>query len=184
MFPTNPERRDDGRTVLAFGVIRPYKGLGDAIAAVRQAGDARLLVAGDPLEPIGPYRAVANGLEVEWRLGYLAQPEIDRAFGDATVAIFPYRPELDQSGALLRALGAGVPAVAYDVGGIAEPVRRFAAGRVVPPGDVAGLAAAVHELLSDQDALERARAGAQRARQTLTWDASARAHLDLYEEIA
>ena len=83
-----------------------------------------------------------NGLDVEWRLGYLAQPEIDRAFGDATVAVFPYRPELDQSGALLRALGAGVPAVAYDVGGIAEPVRRFGAGRVVPAGDVAGLAAA------------------------------------------
>ena len=91
----------------------------------------------------------ANGLEVEWRLGYLPQPEIDRAFGDATVAVFPYRPELDQSGALLRALGAGVPAVAYDVGGIAEPVRRFGAGRVVAAGDVAGLAAAVHELLSD-----------------------------------
>ncbi len=183
VFPTDPERRDDGRTVLAFGIIRPYKGLGDAIAAVRQAGDARLLVAGDPLEPIEPYRVVANGLEVEWRLGYLAQPEIDRAFGDATVAIFPYRPELDQSGALLRALGAGVPAVAYDVGGIAEPVRRFAAGRVVPAGDVAGLAAAVHELLSDEDALERARAGARRAREELAWDAAAAAHMELYEEI-
>ena len=134
VFPSEPERRDDGRTVLAFGMIRPYKGLGDAIEAVRRAGDARLLVAGDPLEPLEPYRAAANGLEVEWRLGYLPRPEIDRAFGDATVAVFPYRPELDQSGALLRALGAGVPAVAYDVGGIAEPIRRFGAGRVVPAG--------------------------------------------------
>ena len=142
VFPSDPERRDDGRTVLAFGIIRPYKGLGDAIEAVREAGDARLLVAGDALEPVEPYQAAANGLEVEWRLGYLPQPEIDRAFGDATVAVFPYRPELDQSGALLQALGAGVPVVAYDVGGIAEPVRRFDAGRVVPAGDVAGLAAA------------------------------------------
>jgi glycosyltransferase involved in cell wall biosynthesis len=184
VFPTAPERRDDGRTVLAFGIIRPYKGLGDAIEAVREAGDARLLVAGDPLEPVEPYQAAANGLEVEWRLGYLPQAEIDRAFGDATVAVFPYRPELDQSGALLRALGAGVPAVAYDVGGIAEPVRRFGAGRVVPAGDVAGLASAVHELLSDHEALERARAGARRARAELTWDAAAHAHLAVYEEIA
>src|SRR5581483_10957413 len=129
VFPSEPERRDDGRTVLAFGIIRPYKGLGDAIEAVRRAGDARLLVAGDPLEPVDSYRAAANGLEVEWRLGYLPRGETDRAFGDATVAVFPYRPELDQSGALLRALGAGVPAVTYDVGGIAEPVRRFEAGR-------------------------------------------------------
>ena len=184
VFPSEPERQDDGRTVLAFGMIRPYKGLGDAIEAVRKAGDARLLVVGDPLEPIDPYRTAANGLEVEWRLGYLPQREIDRAFGDATVAVFPYRPELDQSGALLRALGAGVPAVAYDVGGIAEPVRRFEAGRVVPPGDVTALADAVHELLGDSAALAHARAGARRAREELTWDAAARAHLELYEEIA
>jgi glycosyltransferase involved in cell wall biosynthesis len=184
VFPSRPERRDDGRTVLAFGMIRPYKGLGDAIEAVRLAGDARLLVAGDPLEPLEPYRAAANGLEVEWRLGYLSPAETDHAFGDATIAVFPYRPELDQSGALLRALGAGVPAVAYDVGGIAEPVRRFGAGRVVPAGDVAGLAEAVHELLADPQELERAREGAQRAREELTWDAAARAHLALYEEIA
>jgi glycosyltransferase involved in cell wall biosynthesis len=183
-FPSRPERRDDGRTVLAFGMIRPYKGLGDAIEAVRQAGDARLLVAGDPLEPLDPYRVAANGLDVEWRLGYLSPEATDRAFGDATIAVFPYRPELDQSGALLRALGAGVPAVAYDVGGIAEPVRQFGAGRVVPPGDVDELAQAVHELLVDPDALARARAGAERAREELTWDAAARAHLAVYDEIA
>jgi glycosyltransferase involved in cell wall biosynthesis len=184
VFRSEPARQDDGRTVLAFGMIRPYKGLGDAIEAVRRAGDARLVVAGDPLEPIEPYRASANGLEVEWRLGYLPPTEIDRAFGDATVAVFPYRPELDQSGALLRALGAGVPAIAYDVGGIAEPVRRFEAGRVVPAGDVAALAAAIHELLGDSTALARAREGARRAREELTWDAAAQAHLALYEEIA
>src|SRR5438105_6616427 len=136
VFASDPARSDDGRTLLCFGVIRPYKGLDDAIAAAKQIDGARLVVAGDPLEPIDRYRALANGLEVDWRLGYLPQREIDRAFGEATVALFPYRPELDQSGSLLRALGAGVPAVAYDVGGVAEPVRRFGAGRVVPAGDV------------------------------------------------
>jgi glycosyltransferase involved in cell wall biosynthesis len=183
VFASDPARRDDGRTVLCFGVIRPYKGLGDAIEAVRRAGDARLLVAGDPVEPVDAYRAAAAGIDSEWRLGYLPQQEVDRALGEATVAIFPYRPELDQSGALLRALGAGVPAIAYDVGGVAEPVRRFGAGRVVPAGDVEALGAAVNELLSDAGALEAARAGARRARTELTWDAAARAHLELYEEL-
>jgi glycosyltransferase involved in cell wall biosynthesis len=183
VFPSDPERSDDGRTVLSFGVIRPYKGLGDAIEAARLAG-ARLLVAGDPLEPMEPYREAARGLEVEWRLGYLTQAEVDRALGAATVAVFPYRPELDQSGALLRALGAGVPAVAYDVGGVAEPVQRFGAGRVVRAGDVAALAGAVRELLEDAAALAAARAGARRARDELTWDAAATAHLALYREIA
>jgi glycosyltransferase involved in cell wall biosynthesis len=184
VFPSDPERSDDGRTVLAFGVIRPYKGLGDAIEAVRRVGDARLLVAGDPLEPIAPYQLAAQGVEVDWRLGYLPQADVDRALGEATIAVFPYEPELDQSGALLRALGAGVPAVAYDVGGIAEPVRAFDAGRVVPAGDVEALADAIRTLLSDTTALEHARTGARRARESLTWDASARAHLALYEELA
>jgi len=182
VFPSDPPRADDGRTLLCFGVIRPYKGLGDAIAALDRVDGARLLVVGDPLEPVNGYRERA-GDRAEWRLGYLPQAEVDRAFSEATVALFPYRPELDQSGALLQALGAGVPAIAYDVGGIAEPVRRYGAGRVVPPGDVESLADAIRELLEEPAALDEARAGARRARRELTWEAAARAHLDLYEEL-
>jgi glycosyltransferase involved in cell wall biosynthesis len=182
VFPSDPQRADDGRTLLAFGTIRPYKGLGDAIAAAKRIGDVRLLVAGDPLESVDAYRAQAGDL-AEWRLGYLSQPEIERALGEATVALFPYRPELDQSGALMQALGAGVPAVAYDVGGIGEPIRDFGAGRVVPAGDVEALAAAASGLLGDSEALEAARAGARRARETLTWERAAEAHLALYREL-
>jgi glycosyltransferase involved in cell wall biosynthesis len=182
VFASEAPRADDGRTLLCFGIIRPYKGLADAVAAVRQVDGARLLVAGDPLEPVDGYRAAAAG-RAEWRLGYLSEAEVQRAFSEATLALFPYRPELDQSGALMQALGAGVPAVAYDVGGIGEPVRRFGAGRVVPAGDVDAFAAAIRQLLDDEGALEAARAGARRARAELTWDAAARAHLDLYEEV-
>jgi glycosyltransferase involved in cell wall biosynthesis len=182
VFPSEPERRDDGRTLLSLGIIREYKGLGDAIEATKRIDGARLLVAGDPLESIDGYRAAA-GDRADWRLGFLSEEEVDRALGEATVALFPYRPEIDQSGALLRALGAGVPVVAYDVGGIGEPVRRFEAGRVVRPGDVDALADAVRELLDDPAALERARTGAERARRELTWDAAAQAHLELYREL-
>jgi glycosyltransferase involved in cell wall biosynthesis len=62
-------------------------------------------------------------------------------------------------------------------------VKRFGAGRAVPPGDVDALTEAARELLDDEDALARAREGARRARETLTWDAAARAHLDLYREL-
>ena len=180
VFPSDPSRRDDGRTLLFFGVIRPYRGLGDAIAAASRAG-ARLIVAGDPVEPVDGHRRA--GGEVDWRLGYLPESEVARAHAEATLALFPYRPEIDQSGSLLRALGAGVPAVVYDVGGLGETVREFRAGRVVPAGDVEALAGAVTELLGNPGELERARAGALHARETLTWDASARAHLDLYRDL-
>ena len=183
VFRSDPPRVDDGRTLLCLGVIRPYKGLADAIASVKQIDGARLLVAGDPAEPVDEYQRAA-GERSEWRLGYLPEEELDRALGEATVALFAYRPEIDQSGALLRALGAGVPAVAYDVGGLAEPIRRFGAGRVARAGDVADLTDAARALLEDPTALEHARAGARRAREELTWDACAHAHLELYREIA
>jgi glycosyltransferase involved in cell wall biosynthesis len=182
VFPSDPERADDGRTLLSLGTIRPYKGIGDAIAAKKKIPGARLLVAGDPVESVNGYLADAGNL-AEWRLGYLSQAELEHALGESTVALFPYRPELDQSGALMQALGAGVPAVAYDVGGLAEPIEKFGAGRVVPAGDVEALAAAARELLDDDAALERARAGARKARDTLTWDAAAAAHIRLYEEL-
>jgi glycosyltransferase involved in cell wall biosynthesis len=182
VFPSEPPRADDGRTLLCLGVIRPYKGLGDAIAAAKRLDGVRLLVAGDPAAAVDGHRAAAGPL-AEWRLGYLPETEVDRALGEATLALFPYRAELDQSGALLRSLGAGVPAVAYDVGGLGEPIRAFGAGRVVPAGDVEALAEAARELLDDPDALERARAGALRARESLTWDAAATAHLALYGEL-
>jgi glycosyltransferase involved in cell wall biosynthesis len=181
-FPSDPPRLDDGRTVVCLGTIRPYKGLGDAVQAVSRVSEARLLVAGDPAEPVDGYRAAA-GDRAEWRLGYLSEADVDRALGDATIAVFPYRAELDQSGALMRALGAGVPAVVYDVGGLAEPVRSFGAGVVVPPGDVEALSAAIDGLLRDADALAEARAGAGRARDELTWEASAAAHVALYREV-
>jgi len=182
VFPSDPERADDGRTLLSLGTIRPYKGIGDAIAATKQIPGARLLVAGDPVESVNGYQADA-GNSAEWRLGYLSQAELEQALGESTVALFPYRPELDQSGALMQALGAGVPAVAYDIGGLAEPIEKFGAGRVVPAGDVEALAAAARELLDDEAALERAREGARMARDTLTWDAAAAAHIRLYEEL-
>ena len=182
VHPSFPPRSDDGRTLLCFGLIRAYKGIGHAIEAVKRVEEARLIVAGDPVEPVDEWRK-QGGDRVEWRLGYLPEREIEQAYADSTVALFPYRPELDQSGALLRALGAGMPSVVYDVGGLAEPVREFGAGRVVPAGDVDGLAAAIRELLDDPGALARAREGARRAREALTWPAAAERHLALYREL-
>jgi glycosyltransferase involved in cell wall biosynthesis len=182
VFRSDPVRVGDGRTVLVLGTLRPYKGVDDAVRATLRVPGARLLVAGDPRIPLGALREEA-GERAEWRLGYLSAAEMERALGEATVALFPYRAELDQSGALLSALGAGLPAVVYDVGGLGEVVRAYGAGRVVPAGDVDALAAGLEELLHDPAALEAARAGARRAREELTWEAAAAAHLALYREV-
>ena len=180
VYPSSAARADDGQTILALGVIRPYKGVQDAVEVTSRIEDARLLVAGDPAMPLG---ALPEKPRTEWRLGYLSAAELDRALSEATIAIFPYHAELDQSGAMLQALGAAVPAVAYDVGGLAEPIVEYGAGRVVPAGDVEALTEAVRELLEDPAALAGARAGAERARRELTWEAAAERHLELYRQL-
>lgn len=182
VFRSDVLRRDDGRTLLCLGLIRSYKGLADAIEATKRIEDARLLVAGDAMIPIDGHREAAGG-RAEWRVRYLSEDDIQAALAEATIALFPYRHRVDQSGALMRVLGAGIPAVVYDVGALAEPVRRYEAGRVVVPGDVDAFTEAIRELL-DPEALARARAGAARARDVLTWDAAADAHLELYAALA
>jgi glycosyltransferase involved in cell wall biosynthesis len=182
VFRSEIERSDDGRTALCLGLIRPYKGTEDAVEAVLGVQGARLLVVGDPRVPLEGLRRTA-GDRAEWRLGYLPDGELRRALSEATVGLFPYRAEIDLSGALLQVLGAGVPAIVYDIGGLGEVVGRFAAGAVVPPGDVQAMSAALDRLLRDDDALAAARHGAERARDELTWDASAAAHIDLYREL-
>ena len=182
VFRSEVARADDGRTALCLGLIRPYKGTEDAVEAVLAVDGARLIVAGDPRVPLEGLRETA-GERAEWRLGYLPDGELRRALSDATVGLFPYRAEVDVSGALLQVLGAGVPAIVYDIGGLGEVVERFGAGAVVPAGDVDAMAAALARLLTDAEALATARAGAERARDELTWDASATAHLELYGEL-
>ena len=175
-------RADDGRTALALGLIRPYKGTEDAVETVLRVDGARLLVVGDPRVPLEGLQQTA-GDRAEWRLGYLPDAELRRALSEATVALFPYRAEVDVSGALLQVLGAGIPAIVYDIGGLGEVVGRFGAGAVVAPGDVDAMAVALQNLLEDADALEAARQGAERARDELTWKASAAAHLEVYREL-
>jgi len=179
VFRSEVDRRDDGRTALCLGLIRPYKGTEDAVEVVLGVDDARLLVVGDPRVPLDGLQRTA-GNRAEWRLGYLPDAELRRALSEATVALFPYRAEIDVSGALLQVLGAGVPAIVYDIGGLGEVVGRFGAGAVVEPGDTGAMSAALARLLHDPGELATARAGAERARDELTWEASAAAHLDLY----
>jgi glycosyltransferase involved in cell wall biosynthesis len=54
----------------------------------------------------------------------------------------------------------------------------------VPAGDIDALTAAVADLLGNPEQLAAARAGAERARDELTWDRAAADHLALYRELA
>ncbi|MBA2614784.1 MAG: glycosyltransferase [Actinobacteria bacterium] len=180
--PTEP----GGTMLLFFGLIRGYKGLDVLLRALPSIPEARLVVAGDPLEPAEPLVRLAEELgvaeRVEWRLRFIADDEARGLFEDAALAVLPYR-RLDSSGVLATALGLGRPAVVTDVGSLGGIVREYGAGRVVPPEDAAAFAAACRELLSDTDALAAAARGARAARDALTWDAAAAEHERVYGEV-
>ena len=176
----------NGRTILFFGLIREYKGLDVLLQALADVPDARLVVAGDPLDPVEPLQRLAAGLgvadRVEWRLGFLPDEQIPQLMAEATLVALPYR-KIDSSGVLATALGHGRPAVVTDVGGLPDAIRDFGAGRVVAPGDSQAFASALRELL-DEQALAKAFEGVQSARRALTWDAAAAAHEAVYREVA
>jgi glycosyltransferase involved in cell wall biosynthesis len=179
-----------GSTLLFFGLIRHYKGLDVLVRALPEirlrVPDARLVVAGDPLEPIASVQELAASLSVadaiDWRLGFVPDSEIPPLVAGAAVVVLPYR-EIESSGVLALAFGHGRPAVVSDLGAVGDAVREFGAGRAVPPEDPAALADACTELLTDSATLRAAYDGALAARSALTWEEAARAHEALYGEL-
>jgi glycosyltransferase involved in cell wall biosynthesis len=167
-----------GRTLLFFGLIRDYKGLDVLLEALPGVPDARLVVAGDPLDPVE--KTELND-RVEWRLGFRPDAEVRELMGQAAVVVLPYR-RLDSSGVLATAIGYRRPVVVTDVGSLGEIVREFGAGEVVPPGDAQALAQGIERLLEPK-ALAAAHAGAERAAAELTWARSAAEHDRLYREV-
>ena len=174
-----------GRTLLFFGLIRRYKGLDVLVRALPDIPYARLVVAGDPLEPVEPVRQLARQLgvadRVDWRLGYLPAAEVESLMRDAALVVFPYLSGESASGALATALGHGRPVVVSEI--LGETVSEYGAGLVVPPDDPRALAEAVGRLLDDPEALHEAFNGTERARQSLSWAAIAEAHERLYSDL-
>jgi glycosyltransferase involved in cell wall biosynthesis len=186
VFEHAPLGPPHGQTLLFFGLLRDYKGLDLLVRALPWISEARLVVAGDPFDPIEPVQALATKLgvadRVDWRLRFVGDDEARELMENAAVVVLPYR-KLDSSGVLATAIGYRRPVVVSDVGSLGEIVREFGAGLVVPPDDDAALAAACSSLLEDQQALARAYEGAARAAASLTWDAAAQEHERVYEEI-
>jgi glycosyltransferase involved in cell wall biosynthesis len=178
VFEGKPLGPPHGTTLLFFGLIRDYKGLDVLLRALPRIPDARLIVAGDPLDPIQPDERD----RVEWRLRYIDEPEVAELMEQAAVVVLPYR-KLDSSGVLATAIGYRRPVVVSDVGSLGEIVREFGAGLVVPPGDEAALAAACSSMLGDERVLQQAYEGAAKAAASLTWDAAAQEHERVYGEI-
>jgi glycosyltransferase involved in cell wall biosynthesis len=87
--------------------------------------------------------------------------------------------------ALIEGMAAGKPVVSTDVGGVRDAVVDGETGIVVPPGDVAGLAAALLRLAAHPELASRlGEAGRRRHRDRFTIERMVDAHLQLFEQLA
>lgn len=86
--------------------------------------------------------------------------------------------------ALLQAQAAAVPVVASRAGGMPEAVADGISGRLVEPGDVAGLTEALRALLADPELRRRmGEAGRARIRQEFSVDAMVEGNLAVYHRV-
>ena len=164
VLPNPAPRVTDARTfdvgarpVLVFaGRLTVQKDLGLAIEALRQLGDARLLIAGD-----GPERARLEkvaGERVEF-LGPLSRAEVLGLLRAADASILTSAWENFPHG-VVESLAVGTPVIATRTGGVAEVVHDGENGLLVEPGDTAAFVAAVRRYLDDGELRERLRAAA------------------------
>jgi glycosyltransferase involved in cell wall biosynthesis len=144
-------------------------------------GSFEALIVGD-----GPDRAAVEAevrrLGLEKRVSLAGErDDVPALLADSDVFVLSSRSEgLPVS--VLEAMAAELPVVASGVGGLSELVVDGETGLLVPPGDVAALAAALGRLIADRD-LRRTLGAAGRARAEELFDLAAfrLAHLELYE---
>lgn len=179
----------DRPLLLAFGLIKPYKGLEDLLAAmpnvVAMFPDTLLVIAGEPLMPLaGLMRQIDElglGDHVSLRPGFVPTSDVATYLDAADLLVAPY-VSIGASGVVVMAQAHGLPAVVTRVGGLPEFVEPDECGFVVPPRSPAGLAGAICRALGDREALAKM---GDRARRRLArdnnWSDVAERTLALYE---
>lgn len=184
-----PSARGGPKTVLYVGRSDPYKnlpGLVEALARlVREGGvDARLRIVGSPDARYPEARETAARLgvtdRVEWA-GYLDETDLLQAYRNADVLALLSKYE-GFGLPVLEAMACGTPVVCSNAASLPEVAG--AAARLVEPGDVAGAAAALREVLTNPAEQARLRAAGLEQAKKFAWRTAAEAMLKLYGELA
>jgi glycosyltransferase involved in cell wall biosynthesis len=132
-------------------------------------------------------RARLDGTDLAGRVvvhGPVTRGEVASLYAAADVFVLPsYR---EPYGTVYgEAMAAGLPVVGWRAGNLAHLAQDGVEGRVLDPGDVAGLASALRRLAADADYRQRlASAALERGRRLPTWNDTARRFFDVLRELA
>jgi glycosyltransferase involved in cell wall biosynthesis len=145
-----PRAPGDPVRILALGMVRDYKGYDLLLEAARGVPGVRVTIAGEQWGDAGQrLRALAadpalSG-RVEVRAGYVPGAQVPALMDAHDVLALPYRHATASQNVLLGHVY-GLPVLATAVGTFPEEVRDGRDGLLVPPGNVAALAAALRRL--------------------------------------
>lgn len=130
-----------------FGRVKGHRTMLEIFRlVVRSRPDAVLLLIGDGPERPACERMAAE-LELAGRVRFLGyRSDVARWLAAADVAVVPSRSE-GLCRAAIEANLCGIPAVAFDVGGVREALPDAVCGELVPAGNQAAFAAAIERAL-------------------------------------
>jgi glycosyltransferase involved in cell wall biosynthesis len=168
----------DARVLLAFGQVRPYKGLETLARAFAEldAPGARLVIAGEPVAGGDEGLAAVRDGRIRLALRAVPDDQVQIFFAAADLVVLPYRSVLT-SGAAMLAFSFGRGVVAPRLGCLAD-LERAGGAVLYDPAAPDGLRRALERaLLVDAAALGRQ---ARRVARRLSWDTIARRHLAAY----
>jgi len=174
-------------TLLFFGRIWPYKGLGYLLEAMPLVADhipgVKLIIAGrgEDLDSYFPNGYDPNRYEIY--NDFISNAAVVELFQRSAVTVLPYI-EASQSGVAALAYGMGTPVIASSVGGLSEIVHHNQDGLLIPPRDVRALADAIISLLSDPNRQHQMQIAAlARCQMDLNWLNIAAQTLETYDKL-
>ena len=180
-----------GRVILFFGTIAPYKGLDlliEAFARLRdEDANTYLVIAGKPLEDFAPYRRRIQELNLVDRvlldLRYIPFAEFPKYFSAADLVAFPYR-RISQSGVLQLAYAYRRPVVVTNVGGLAEAVAEDRTGMIATTFGADELSSAMRRVLADpEEAMRMGERGRRLADSKYSWGPIVEKIAHVYESV-
>lgn len=171
--------------VIAFaamgGAAEPRKGfdlLQAAVVALKTAPGPRplhLLVIGGAGQDDAPIPTTGTG-----RLDN--EDAVARALSAADVLVAPSRQD-NLPNTVAEALACGVPAVAFDVGGLPDLIEHERNGYLARPFDTSDLARGIAWVLQDPERHAALRAAARESTTRLAPERVATQHIELYQEV-
>jgi glycosyltransferase involved in cell wall biosynthesis len=180
--PGQPAGVDEPFRLLYLGVVRPFKGVEDLVAAFgaldrAQAVRFRLVIVGETWEGwTAPDEAIARSPHadlIERVDRYVTDAELAGYFARADAAVFPYHRS-SASGPLHIAMSAGLPVVATAVGGLVDATRDYRGAELVPPRDPEALGGALLRLIGRRG---------ERYPDPHSWDRTADSFCSLIDEL-